>query len=77
MEAEPKSPSFTCPGSVNRIFPAFTSLEKTELELKSRIRSKDEFGKMGSQRGKQCENWGRQEGRKESVDVPVCGLRQR
>lgn len=34
MEAEPKSPSFTCPGSVSRIFPAFTSLEKNRLSVK-------------------------------------------
>lgn len=26
MEAEPKSPSLTCPGSVSKMFPAFTSL---------------------------------------------------
>lgn len=30
MDAEPKSASFTCPGSVSRIFPAFTSLSRGE-----------------------------------------------
>lgn len=28
MEAEPKSASLTCPGSVNRMLPAFTSLRR-------------------------------------------------
>lgn len=28
MEAEPKSPSLTCPGSVSKMFPAFTSLRR-------------------------------------------------
>lgn len=28
MEAEPKSPSLTCPGSVSKMLPAFTSLWK-------------------------------------------------
>ena len=30
MEAEPKSPSLTWPGSVRRILPAFTSLMRRE-----------------------------------------------
>lgn len=30
MEAEPKSPSLTWPGSVNRMFPALTSLWEEE-----------------------------------------------
>lgn len=30
MEAEPKSASFTCPGSVSKTFPAFISLSKTK-----------------------------------------------
>lgn len=30
MDAEPKSPSFTKPGSDNRMFPAFTSLPKKQ-----------------------------------------------
>ena len=32
MEAEPKSASLTCPGSVSRMFPAFTSLNEEAKE---------------------------------------------
>lgn len=40
MEADPKSASFTCPGSVRRIFPALMSLQEREgriRELRSRF----------------------------------------
>ena len=32
MEAEPKSASLTCPGSVSKMFPALISLSNTEQE---------------------------------------------
>ena len=33
MEAEPKSASFTCPGSVSKMFPALMSLSNTSEEI--------------------------------------------
>lgn len=34
MEADPKSASFTCPGSVRRIFPALTSLQEKKGSIR-------------------------------------------
>lgn len=34
MEADPKSASFTCPGSVRRIFPALTSLQEKKRSIR-------------------------------------------
>lgn len=37
IDAEPKSPSFTKPGSESRMFPAFTSLPDTKQRDKTRV----------------------------------------
>lgn len=37
MEAEPKSPSLTCPGSVSKMFPAFTSLRERNDQIRDKL----------------------------------------
>lgn len=49
MDAEPKSPSFTKPGSDSRMFPAFTSLSEAKHGSKIRI-----SGRLGSKSPRSC-----------------------
>ena len=44
MEAEPKSASLTWPGSVSRMFPAFTSLRRGDNKDTVKAACKTHFG---------------------------------
>ncbi|TNN64142.1 hypothetical protein EYF80_025640 [Liparis tanakae] len=43
MEAEPKSPSLTVPGSVSKMFPAFTSLRERDDQIRDHDWSVNSF----------------------------------
>lgn len=49
MEAEPKSPSLTCPGSVSKMFPAFTSL-RGEVDREESVTGSKNIKKKGKKR---------------------------